>query len=300
MNSITTLDEQQLANLATLANTEHRECMLAGQSALEHGRRSGEALNHAKAQCSHGTWGSWLKDNFEGSHQTANVYMQVFRRWDEIEANSQHAGNSSIRGALQMLAGPPETPTKSNKSKPFITPFKDRQRQAAKRLYIEAAIGRILEWAAVKGAEAEHKFTHWLCPAEGWMDRDRARSMILPLWQNDVTGWPDDTRQSEHDLLTELVCYLVRIQPLEDGGFPIVCMCDLAIGIHKFAGNKEPDEEPHRVAPCENYSDACVFSYCHSEADRQYSADVAEDWLANGPPPDIFAAIFPAVDGVVA
>ena len=68
-------------------------------------------------------------------------------------------------------------------------------------------------------------------------------------------------------------------------------MHPLAIGIHKFMGDLSPGEEPHRIAPCEQYQNGCVFSYCHSEAEKQSIEDTVEEWLRNGPPENVFEAL---------
>lgn len=104
---LATNKQHSLKDLATCANEEHKACLAAVENALEHAQAVGEALLQAKKQCPHGMWGEWLRENFKGSHQSANVYMQVAKRWPEIEAvKSQHAGNLTIRGALKLLEPP--------------------------------------------------------------------------------------------------------------------------------------------------------------------------------------------------
>lgn len=98
--------EKRTADLTTLAdkvNAEHRACEEAVGAALRHAITAGELLTEAKASVSHGSWGSWLAENFEGSERTAQAYMKVYRRRDEIRNG---AADSSLRGALKELATP--------------------------------------------------------------------------------------------------------------------------------------------------------------------------------------------------
>ena len=265
---------------------------------LEHALAAGRLLAEAKSQLPHGAWSRWLADNFEGSERTAQAYMRVATRWPEIEAKAQRVADLSYRDAVKLLAEPRESAGPKNETArpawaiPACWSHNELNAQAAKLLNVEAAIGSILEWADVNGGGPCHKLFRWLCPAQGWMNRDRALSMIHRLWKEDVRNWPDDTHQSMWDLLAEVACHYAGILPLDEGGYPLVCMCDLAIGIHKFAGDTSPDEEPHRIAPCDQYQDGCVFGYCHAEADKRQIDDTVKEWLKNGPPENVYDAIF--------
>lgn len=67
-----------------------------------------EYLTQAKALCKHGEWLGWLEANFEGSQPTASRYMQLYRRWDELELleNYSRMNNLSLSAALAQLAEP--------------------------------------------------------------------------------------------------------------------------------------------------------------------------------------------------
>jgi DUF3102 family protein len=88
-------------------NEEHRRCEEAVGSALEHAINAGEGLVQMKDNLSHGTWGRWLRENFEGSECTAQAYMRLYRRRDEIRNG---AADLSIRGALSSLSVPKPEP----------------------------------------------------------------------------------------------------------------------------------------------------------------------------------------------
>lgn len=68
-------------------NHHHRKANAAARLALEHAKEAGRILQETKAALPHGAWGPWLKQNFEGSERTARRYMQVYRRWPELETN---------------------------------------------------------------------------------------------------------------------------------------------------------------------------------------------------------------------
>ncbi|MDP9480097.1 MAG: DUF3102 domain-containing protein, partial [Actinomycetota bacterium] len=89
--------------IASRINEEHRACEKAVGAALGHAINAGELLTKAKEGVPHGSWGAWLADNFEGSERTAQAYMKVYRRRDEIRNG---AADLSLRGALRELSAP--------------------------------------------------------------------------------------------------------------------------------------------------------------------------------------------------
>jgi hypothetical protein len=100
------VEEGRLARLAGEINEAHRAFVGTFRTALEHGIRCGELLAQAKEQCPHGTWLQWLEANFDGSARTAQVYMQLYNRRDELRAKTQDSAHLSIDGALRELAAP--------------------------------------------------------------------------------------------------------------------------------------------------------------------------------------------------
>lgn len=96
-----------LDTLAASANRAHREAERLALSTLDYARQAGEALNEAKVQMAHGGWGPWLAANFEGSERTAQVYMRVANRWDEIESAKAHGrADLSLTEARGLLESP--------------------------------------------------------------------------------------------------------------------------------------------------------------------------------------------------
>lgn len=102
-NEITNAPAGDPQTLASRINEEHRRCEDAVGAALGHAVNAGELLTKAKAATRHGSWGAWLKENFEGSERTAQAYMRVYRRRDEIRNG---AADLSLRGALKALSAP--------------------------------------------------------------------------------------------------------------------------------------------------------------------------------------------------
>jgi hypothetical protein len=92
-----------LTTLVDEVNAEHRACENAVGAALGHAINAGELLTEAKAGVQHGSWGTWLAEKFEGSERTAQAYMKVYRRRDEIRNG---AADLSLRGALKELEAP--------------------------------------------------------------------------------------------------------------------------------------------------------------------------------------------------
>jgi phage N-6-adenine-methyltransferase len=92
--------------LSTQINTEHQACMQAAGKALDHAMRCGDLLSEAKSTCKHGEWQGWLDDNFDGSDRSAQAYMRLAGKREQIEQNRRGSADLSIDGALKLLAGP--------------------------------------------------------------------------------------------------------------------------------------------------------------------------------------------------
>ena len=97
-------EQPSLDALAARANEAHQSAMRSAREVAEHARAAGEALLAAKARVQHGEWGPWLRKNVKFSERTARVYMEVARRWPEIQRNGSTAAVLSLRDALYLLA----------------------------------------------------------------------------------------------------------------------------------------------------------------------------------------------------
>src|SRR5215218_808704 len=102
---------EHLDGLAKRINEEHRRCEGAVNAALEHAMNAGDLLLEAKASAPHGSWQGWLADHFDGSVRTAQAYMRVAARRDEVEATkTQSSAPLSLDGALRALSTPKDAP----------------------------------------------------------------------------------------------------------------------------------------------------------------------------------------------
>jgi hypothetical protein len=93
-----------LAKLAARINAEHHQAETALRAGLQHAKNAGELLIKAKEQCRHGEWLPWLRANVEFSERTAQAYMRVAKRWEELEAKAQALADLTFEDGLKLLA----------------------------------------------------------------------------------------------------------------------------------------------------------------------------------------------------
>jgi hypothetical protein len=93
-----------LSDLAERINAEHQQAETALREGLSHARAAGELLLQAKQQCRHGQWLPWLAANVRFSERTAQSYMRVAARWEELTSNPQRVADLPYREAVAMLA----------------------------------------------------------------------------------------------------------------------------------------------------------------------------------------------------
>ena len=65
------------------ALAKHDQIDAAIRTTLELAREAGEALLKAKASCPHGRWTDLLYECFDGSVESARVYMRIAKHWDD-------------------------------------------------------------------------------------------------------------------------------------------------------------------------------------------------------------------------
>jgi hypothetical protein len=97
---------QSLTNIARDIAREHALAQEAAASALEHARACGELLIEAKGIVAHGGWGAWLGEHFPASARTAQRYMTIAERWEELAAKTTRVADLPIREAARLLAEP--------------------------------------------------------------------------------------------------------------------------------------------------------------------------------------------------
>jgi ParB-like chromosome segregation protein Spo0J len=99
-----------LSDLADRINVAGEQAAAALHSGLLHAREAGRLLLEARAKLPHGRWLPWLAANVRFSERTAQCYMRVAKRWDELEGKAQRVADLSYRDALALLAAPQEAP----------------------------------------------------------------------------------------------------------------------------------------------------------------------------------------------
>ena len=95
-----------LITLASEINSEHENCNIAILDGLQHAIKAGELLLQAKELVNHGEWLPWLKSNVTFSERTAQNYMRVFQRKNEILEKSATVADLSYKAAINLLADP--------------------------------------------------------------------------------------------------------------------------------------------------------------------------------------------------
>ena len=81
-------EKQDISTLTKEIQEAHLRVENAARATLKRARRVGELLLKAKEISGHGEWGNWLKTNEKGlgfSPRTANRYMLVAERWEEVK-----------------------------------------------------------------------------------------------------------------------------------------------------------------------------------------------------------------------
>lgn len=103
MNQVPDLsNSQDLTVLAGQIRDAHERVVTNIRATLEAAIHCGELLRQAKRQVPHGSWSTWLKQNFPASQRTAQAYMRVADRY----ANTQAPADLTLEDALGQIASP--------------------------------------------------------------------------------------------------------------------------------------------------------------------------------------------------
>jgi hypothetical protein len=95
------------ASLPQQINEAHRLAQEHAGAAIEHARKAGELLLHAKESAAHGAWLIWLSANVPGiSARTAQGYMRLARHCLADPTKAQRVAHLSLRAALAALSEP--------------------------------------------------------------------------------------------------------------------------------------------------------------------------------------------------
>jgi len=94
---------QSLDELARRIEEEHEAAERAQFDSVRHAREAGELLIQVKALLTHGDFMSWVKEHCTFAHSTANLYMQIARKWVKL-GNSQRIRKLSLVEARVLLS----------------------------------------------------------------------------------------------------------------------------------------------------------------------------------------------------
>jgi hypothetical protein len=98
------LDEADLHELFAIASHWHKEAQSAHRNMVEYAINSGTALLAAKDRCAASRkFMKWVADHFDGSHDTANLYMDLARNSERVRKMLADDPQLSLRRAVKNL-----------------------------------------------------------------------------------------------------------------------------------------------------------------------------------------------------
>jgi hypothetical protein len=94
--------------LVQLVNGGHMRFVGALRKALVNDARVvGAALLQLKARHQHGKWGDWLKKHFNGSSETARLYMRIAKNWPLVVEHGLHEQGLTLQELRWILSESP-------------------------------------------------------------------------------------------------------------------------------------------------------------------------------------------------
>jgi hypothetical protein len=171
-----------LPKLAEQINAEHALAEAALREGLLHARAAGNLLVQAKSQLKHGQWLPWLKANVRFSERTAQAYMQVAKRWSELESKAQSLADLTFEGGLHLLAAPKEnepTPEPAPKAQALADlPFQDaasadkiQDEYHRRREQITADRDQKMAWLFVLSGWPAQRIATYVRKSLAWVER---------------------------------------------------------------------------------------------------------------------------------
>jgi hypothetical protein len=114
-NNIQPNIQQDLDDLARRVRDAIEAANSAFRNALRKALDAGAALLEAQAQVPASEWQRWLKDNCFLSMRTAELYMQLARNRETIEAELSRVPGLSLRAARRLISTPKSNPAPKGK-----------------------------------------------------------------------------------------------------------------------------------------------------------------------------------------
>ena len=118
-----------LVTLARRIQASHRRGEACTLRALEHFRQAGEWLMQVKDRLEYGAFKQWIEAHCRFSYRTACHYMEVCRRWQEIEelvaSKVQRVAPLGLGEVLKSLARPRLEPGDDGRTTSLAIPFSE-------------------------------------------------------------------------------------------------------------------------------------------------------------------------------
>lgn len=164
--------------------------------------RIGGLLTQAKELVPTGEWGSYLKDEVNFSHRSANNFMRLFQEWQR-NPNSQALANMSYTKAIRLLSLDEESRTElleqrdvaAMSSRELDQVIKERDEERAARESVEAenlTLQQALQDANLRASSAKASEDNWReaidklkkSEADAIAQRDKARGQVEYMKQH--------------------------------------------------------------------------------------------------------------------
>src|SRR5262245_26424612 len=139
-------DQDNLADLAERIRAELQAAKTAWHNALGHALNVGQALLDAQLLVP-GNWKRWLRDNCSLSVSTAQLYQQLARHRDEIEAEISRAPDLSLRAARRLIAKPKSEPAPTGSYETWLGREDQKQAEAAAAAKLSATLTKAFRHA---------------------------------------------------------------------------------------------------------------------------------------------------------
>jgi hypothetical protein len=143
-----------LPALAEQINQASAAAEANAKSAMQHALRAGRLLIEAKALTTHGDWENWLTANCTMAPRTAQAYMRLAKKLQELPADeAQRVADLPVREAIRAIATSPEAPARASMIR--INDRTDADRAASTFKKGAAAMRDAAKWANVGKLDAK-------------------------------------------------------------------------------------------------------------------------------------------------
>jgi hypothetical protein len=161
---------------AAQANDAHRRIEKLGNALKEEALGLGKFLSEQKVKAGHGNWQAWMKANLQFSERTAQRYILLYEKrnelgWGEILTLAD-SENENRQGMSDLQEDPSHTAVPANPTPPAAIPSSSTQ--ALKKL----TKPKQKPAPAKKVTAAEHTWTAWALESQESLDSREAEGRI--------------------------------------------------------------------------------------------------------------------------